>query len=491
MWVLPEFVAVFKTQTWIMKNTNGVSSGLWNEFDDDGNGDYDRAEMSGFLQPTSNDPSAATFEVRMFLVKTATPANGDIKKELACSDPSKTDQYTKSWYYYGLDPQKPSVLIGTGLWAGLTITLGFPGNMKVQVGPGGSMKNNLNGASIWIGFSSFSYGAQWGTKPHIESTCGNLGQMHHGDFNIRLDCTCQCPDAPPPPVCGNGVVENGEQCDGGDCCKSDCTFKPANTVCRAAAGECDVAEVCTGSSSTCPTDRYKGSNVPCLESFGVCEVSVPAFCPGNGPTCSNLPVIDFHQNPILLELYNVISFGDFNANTGDVEGRVFVRNNFNVGAGFSIGYETRNQGPGTDYSPYSLMVGRDATWLSGANFPDGSGVPYPDTLPEEIFIGGKNSLPPYMQFQVTGGPCQFPGCLDGDFDSAQNYYAFLQSTMGQMTPNVRYTVKDSAIQLECLDRDADTYVVNVEESDINAVTWWNTKIGTCRLNRNWILTLRD
>ena len=84
------------------------------------------------------------------------------------------------------------------------------------------------------------------------------------------------------PVCGNNFVEEGEDCDdpsGTDsCCDADtCTFKEssyqcsdsdpccesclfvaasANTVCRAAVGECDLADTCDGTSGLCPIDRF-------------------------------------------------------------------------------------------------------------------------------------------------------------------------------------------------------------------------------------------
>ena len=53
-----------------------------------------------------------------------------------------------------------------------------------------------------------------------------------------------------------------EECDdgasngtGGSCCNANCTFTPADTVCRPSAGGCDVAEVCSGSSGACPPDN--------------------------------------------------------------------------------------------------------------------------------------------------------------------------------------------------------------------------------------------
>ena len=41
--------------------------------------------------------------------------------------------------------------------------------------------------------------------------------------------------------CGNGVVDLGEQCDGGTCCTASCTFVASGTVCRSAGGPSGTA----------------------------------------------------------------------------------------------------------------------------------------------------------------------------------------------------------------------------------------------------------
>lgn len=82
-------------------------------------------------------------------------------------------------------------------------------------------------------------------------------------------------------MCGNGIVERGEDCDPGQgvesnccdpqtckfrsgavcdprsssCCTEQCTFAPSTQVCRRSKDQaCDMVEMCTGNSSACPAD---------------------------------------------------------------------------------------------------------------------------------------------------------------------------------------------------------------------------------------------
>lgn len=91
-------------------------------------------------------------------------------------------------------------------------------------------------------------------------------------------------------MCGNGIVESGEQCDPGTnstssccdattcqfkseavcdptndaCCTDTCQFASAQTVCRPAVdASCDIAEMCTGSSGACPADKFQSNGQSC------------------------------------------------------------------------------------------------------------------------------------------------------------------------------------------------------------------------------------
>jgi hypothetical protein len=57
----------------------------------------------------------------------------------------------------------------------------------------------------------------------------------------------------------------------------------AGAVCRPSAGACDAAEMCTGSSTTCPTDAFASSTVVCRPSEGACDTA--ESCTGSGATC--------------------------------------------------------------------------------------------------------------------------------------------------------------------------------------------------------------
>uniref|UniRef100_A0A1L8D646 Snake venom metalloproteinase n=1 Tax=Bothrops atrox TaxID=8725 RepID=A0A1L8D646_BOTAT len=98
-----------------------------------------------------------------------------------------------------------------------------------------------------------------------------------------------------PPVCGNELLEVGEECDCGppancqnQCCDAatckltpgsqcadglccdQCRFKGAGTECRAAKDDCDLPESCTGQSGFCPMDDFQRNGQPCLNNSGYC-----------------------------------------------------------------------------------------------------------------------------------------------------------------------------------------------------------------------------
>jgi len=91
-------------------------------------------------------------------------------------------------------------------------------------------------------------------------------------------------------MCGNGIVEAGEECDPGkgvnstccdsttcklksgavcdpdssSCCTQSCAFAPSSQVCRPAKDpNCDQAEMCTGNSASCPGDITSPNGQSC------------------------------------------------------------------------------------------------------------------------------------------------------------------------------------------------------------------------------------
>ncbi|CAL4062248.1 unnamed protein product, partial [Meganyctiphanes norvegica] len=100
------------------------------------------------------------------------------------------------------------------------------------------------------------------------------------------------------PVCGNGFVEPGEQCDCGlpeycqnSCCNAStcmlhpnatcatghccdlqtCGPKQAGVECRSATHECDLPEYCTGDSEYCPENVFKEEGAECMYGRAYCS----------------------------------------------------------------------------------------------------------------------------------------------------------------------------------------------------------------------------
>ncbi|XP_021335949.1 disintegrin and metalloproteinase domain-containing protein 11 isoform X4 [Danio rerio] len=99
-----------------------------------------------------------------------------------------------------------------------------------------------------------------------------------------------------PPECGNGFVEQGEECDcgsqvdcsraGGACCKkctlthdamcsnglccNRCKYEQRGVICRDAVNDCDVPETCSGDSSKCPHNVHKLDGYMCDAGLGRC-----------------------------------------------------------------------------------------------------------------------------------------------------------------------------------------------------------------------------
>ncbi|XP_034376496.1 disintegrin and metalloproteinase domain-containing protein 25-like [Arvicanthis niloticus] len=123
-------------------------------------------------------------------------------------------------------------------------------------------------------FSNCSYSKFWTT--YATAQCMHKEKKPISILNSKL--------------CGNGVVDDGEQCDcgsvemckGDPCCNSWCTLKdgaacafglcclhcqitPSGTVCREKVNECDLPEWCNGHSHMCPNDVYLLDGSPCQD----------------------------------------------------------------------------------------------------------------------------------------------------------------------------------------------------------------------------------
>ena len=100
-------------------------------------------------------------------------------------------------------------------------------------------------------------------------------------------------DPPCNPVKAGDLCDVAEKCDGiNDSCPVD-AFKPADTPCRASAGDCDVAEKCTGAGPACPGDVFQLATFACRPApADLTSCDVPEFCSGSSAACPPDAVAD-------------------------------------------------------------------------------------------------------------------------------------------------------------------------------------------------------
>ncbi|XP_071610031.1 disintegrin and metalloproteinase domain-containing protein 33 [Heliangelus exortis] len=100
----------------------------------------------------------------------------------------------------------------------------------------------------------------------VGQKCGN-GFLEEGE-----DCDCGEVEECTNPCCNahNCTLKLGAQCAHGDCCQN-CKLKVAGTMCREAAGSCDLPEYCKGTSPYCPANVYLLDGSSCAYGEAYCK----------------------------------------------------------------------------------------------------------------------------------------------------------------------------------------------------------------------------
>lgn len=113
-----------------------------------------------------------------------------------------------------------------------------------------------------------------------------VGDAVCGDGIREENETCDCGSVEEcTNICCNAAtcqLVSGAECADGPCCSNICQFISYGTECRAASGECDIAEYCPGDSAECPRDERRLFGVPCGGNTGYCY---SGMCPTHNAQC--------------------------------------------------------------------------------------------------------------------------------------------------------------------------------------------------------------
>ncbi|XP_061757855.1 disintegrin and metalloproteinase domain-containing protein 19 isoform X1 [Nerophis ophidion] len=95
--------------------------------------------------------------------------------------------------------------------------------------------------------------------------CGN-GYLEDGeecDCGEEEECTSPCCNA------NNCTLKAGAECAHGVCCH-DCKLKSPGVLCRAPSGQCDLPEYCDGKAESCPANFYLVDGTSCADGKAYC-----------------------------------------------------------------------------------------------------------------------------------------------------------------------------------------------------------------------------
>jgi hypothetical protein len=123
---------------------------------------------------------------------------------------------------------------------------------------------------------SWNHGCEVGCNKSTTSV-----DCHIGKYEALDGTSCTDPNGD---VCSlTGCVRTGAPNEGYHSTCEPTGFAPSTTVCRDAAGVCDMVEYCTGSSADCPADGKLGTSTVCRSAAGVCDAA--EVCDGTNDAC--------------------------------------------------------------------------------------------------------------------------------------------------------------------------------------------------------------
>uniref|UniRef100_A0A3B3QHT3 ADAM metallopeptidase domain 8b n=1 Tax=Paramormyrops kingsleyae TaxID=1676925 RepID=A0A3B3QHT3_9TELE len=115
----------------------------------------------------------------------------------------------------------------------------------------------------------------------VVQVCGN------GLLEVGEECDCSTEEECTDPCCNAATCRlvEGVQCVSGDCCEN-CKIAAATRECRPRRDDCDLPEFCTGRDASCPEDVFAANGLPCGDGQGYCY---DGRCPMRSQQCIRIP----------------------------------------------------------------------------------------------------------------------------------------------------------------------------------------------------------